>query len=150
MLICAQPWEARWATVTPPTCRNQFQTYPEVDGYEPRGGSNLTGPGLCNEMRTVSEYDWWRKRNVRVMRTLELLFFPERQAPFEDLDPGCWRRRGSCQLVVEDFQDAKLCTYNSLNCPRCVQRRRVAGLDLARSLAIAASRSASGRVCPGI
>ena len=76
------------------------------------------------------------------MRLLELLFFPERQAPFEDLDPGCWR--GSCQLVVEDFQEAKLCTYNSLDCPRCVQRRCVVGLDLARSLAIAASRSASG------
>ena len=50
------------------TCRNQFQTDPEGDGQEPRGGSNLTGPGirtervvsnvgLCNEMRTVSEHD---------------------------------------------------------------------------------------------
>ena len=62
--------------------------------------------GLCNEMRTVSEYDWWRSRNVRVMRQLELSFFSEKKAPFEDLDPG--RRRGSCKLVVEDFQDVKL------------------------------------------
>ena len=35
---------------------------------------------------------------------MELLFFPERQATFEDLDPSRWR--GSCKLVVEeDFQE---------------------------------------------
>ena len=48
------------------------------------------------------------------------------KAPFEDIDPGCWR--GSCSLVVEDFQDANLCTCNLLNCPRCVQRWCVVGL----------------------
>ena len=62
--------------------------------------------GLCIEMRSVSEHDGWRKRNVRVMRLLEKLFLPKRKAPFEDLDPGCWR--GSCKLAVEDFQDVKL------------------------------------------
>ena len=82
----------RRATVTPPTCFDQFQTYPEGDGYEPRGGSDLTGTGiraegvvvnvcLCSEMRTISEYDWWRKAEcVRVIRLLELLFFPEKGA----------------------------------------------------------------------
>ena len=50
---------------------------------------------------------------MRRKRLLELLFFLERQAPFEDLDPGWWR--GSCWVAVEDFQDVKLCTYNLLN-----------------------------------
>ena len=111
---------------------NQFQTCPEGDGNEPRGGSNLTGPeirtermvtngGLCNKMRTVSEHDGWRKRNVRRIRLLELLLFPKRKAPFEGLDPGCWR--GICKFEVEDNLNVAFCTYNLLNCPRCVQRR---------------------------
>ena len=82
--------------------------------------------GLCNEMRTVSQYDWWRSRNVRVVRQLELLFFPERWATLEDIDPGRWR--GSCKLIVENFQDVELCTCNLLNCSCCVQRRGVVGL----------------------
>ena len=45
---------------------------------------------------------------------------------FEDLDPGC--RRGSGELVVEHFQNAKLLSYNLLNCPRSVQRRCAVGL----------------------
>ena len=45
---------------------------------------------------------------------------------FEDLDPGC--RRGSGELVVEHFQDAKLLSDNLLNCPRSVQRRCAMGL----------------------
>ena len=53
---------------------------------------------------------------------------PERKAPFEDLDPGCWR--GSCQLEVVDFKDTKLCTCNLLHCPRFVQRRCVVVLAL--------------------
>ena len=72
--------------MTPLACSNQFQTYPEGDGCEPRGGSNLTGPGIrtegvvsnighCNEMRTVTEHDWWRKRDVHWIRLLELWFF---------------------------------------------------------------------------
>ena len=44
---------------------------------------------------------------------VELLFFPERLATFEDLDPG--HRRGSCKLVVEASQDVKLCTCNLLS-----------------------------------
>ena len=75
--------------MTSPACCNQFQADPEGDGYESSGDSNLTGPGiraegmvlnvsLNNEMRTVSEYEWCRNRNVRVIRQLELLFFPER------------------------------------------------------------------------
>ena len=79
-------------------------------------------------MRTISEHDGWSKRNVRVIRLLELLFFPERKAPFEDLDPSCWR--GSCKLEVEDFQDVKLRTCIPLNCPRCMQRWGVVGLAL--------------------
>ena len=63
---------------------------------------------------------------------------------FEDLDPGC--RRGSGELVVEHFQNAKLRSDNLLNCPRSVQRR---GWRLARSLAIVANRSGSGRSCCG-
>ena len=96
---------------------------PNLTGTGIRAEGMVSDVGLCNEMRTVSErYDWWRERDVRVMRLLELLFFPERKAPFEDLDPGCWR--GSCKLVVEDFQDVKLCTRNLLG---CVQRRWVCG-----------------------
>ena len=52
----------------------------------------------------------------------------EKMATFEDLDPSRWR--GSCKLVDEDFQDAKVCTCNLLNCPCCVQRRCVVGLAL--------------------
>ena len=51
-----------------------------------------------------------RKRNVWVIRLLELLFFPRRKAPFEDLDPSWWR--GRCELVVGNFQDVILRTYN--------------------------------------
>ena len=57
---------------------NQPQTNPEGDGEEPNGCSDMTGSGvrskrmvsnvgLSNEMRTVSEHDGWRKRNVRVI-----------------------------------------------------------------------------------
>ena len=72
------------------------------------------------------EHDGRRKRNVRVVRQLDLLFFPKRKAPREDLDPSRWR--GSCTLVLEDFQDVKLCMYNLLSCPRCGQRRCAVGL----------------------
>ena len=86
MLSGAQPEKERCAVVTPPASFNEFQTYPEGDGDEASGCSDLTGSGirskgmvsnvgLCNEMRTVSEHDGWRKRNVRVIRLLELLFF---------------------------------------------------------------------------
>ena len=91
MLSCAQPQKVRCALVTPPASSYQFQTDPESDGYEEtRGGSKLTGTGiraegtvsnvgLCNEMRTVSEHDGWRTRNVRAMRLLELWFLPKRE-----------------------------------------------------------------------
>ena len=69
MLSGAQPEKGRCAVVTPPASSNQFQTYPEGDGDEASGCSDLTGSGirskgmvsnvgLCNEMRTVSEHDW--------------------------------------------------------------------------------------------
>ena len=116
MLSCALSRMERWASVTSLTCRNQFQTDLEGDGHEPSGG-NLTGPGfraegmvlnmgLCNEMRTVSGYDWWRSRNVRAVRQLELLFFRERER-------GDVRRSRSSQL--RDFQDVKLGTCNLQN-----------------------------------
>ena len=109
-----QPHKRRCAIVTALASSYQFQINPEGDGNEPRGGSELTGSGiraggmvsnvgLCNETCTVSEHDGWRKRSVRVMRLLELLFLPKKRAPFEDLDPRCWS--GSCKLMVEDFQD---------------------------------------------
>ena len=124
MLSGAHGVKGRCAVVTSLACSNQFQTYPEGDGDEPSGGSDLAGSGirgegmvsnvgLCKEMRTVSEHDWWRMR-------MESLSFQMRKAPFEDLDPGRWR--GSCQLAVEDFQDVVLYTNNLLNCPRRVCR----------------------------
>ena len=69
-------------------CRDPSSELPEGDGDEPSGCSNVTGPGirtegvvsnvgLGNEMRTISEHDWWRKRDARRIRQLELLFFPE-------------------------------------------------------------------------
>ena len=67
--------------------------------------------------------EWYRMRCAPSANTMG---FPKRKAPFEDLDPGCWR--GSCKLVVEDFQDVVLCTYNLLNCPRSVHRRCVVEL----------------------
>ena len=137
MLSGAHGVKGRCAVVTSLASSNQFQTYPEGDGDEPSGGSDLAGSGirgeemvsnvgLCKEMRTVSEHDRWRMRNVPVILLLELLSFQKRKAPFEDPDPGRWR--GSCELVVEDFQDVVLHTNNLLNCPRSVQRRCVVGL----------------------
>ena len=41
----------------------------------------VSNVGLYNEMRTMSEYDWLRKR---VMLLLTLSFFPEREAAFEE------------------------------------------------------------------
>ena len=43
MLSCALPRIERQASVTSPTCRHQFQTDPEGDGYETSEGPNLTG-----------------------------------------------------------------------------------------------------------
>ena len=102
MRCCGLSRMGRLAAVTPSTCSNQIQTDPKGNRGGPCRGSNLTGPGiraegvvlnisLCNEMRTVREYDWWGSRNVRAVRQLELLFFPKRQATFEDLDPSRWR-----------------------------------------------------------
>ena len=136
MLSGAQP-VMRSAVVKPLVSSDRPQTYPEGDGEEPGGCSDLTGSGvrskgmvsnecLGNEMRTVSKHDGWRTRNVRVIRLLQLLFLPQRKAPLEDLDPGCWRE--SCELVVENFQDVILRTHNLPSCPRSVQRRCVVGL----------------------
>ena len=62
-----------------------------------RAEGMVSNVGLYNEMRTVSEYDGWCKRNVRMTRL--------RKAPFEDRNPGC--QRGCWKPVVEDFQDVK-------------------------------------------
>ena len=62
---------------------------------------------LCSEIRTVDGCCWWRRWEVRVLRQPEL-FFPEREATSEDIDPG--HRRRSCTLIVEDFQDMELRT----------------------------------------
>ena len=110
---------------------------PEGDRDEPGRISTLTGPAiraegvglnmsLCNEIRRVSQYCWWRRLEVRVLRQQELSFFPERWASSEDVGPG--RRRRSCKLVVWDLQDVRLRTCNLLNCPRCLQRWGVVGL----------------------
>ena len=103
----------------------QTQADPEGDIYEPSRSSNLTGHDVraegvelnisfYSEMRTVSQYHWWRRWEVRVLWQQELLFFPERKATSEYIDPSRWRR--SCKLVVEDFQDVELRTFNLLNC----------------------------------
>ena len=65
--------------VTQSACGNETQADPEGDRDEPGRSSNWTGLGiraegvglnisLCNEMRTVNQYCWWRRWDVRVLR----------------------------------------------------------------------------------
>ena len=145
--------------MTPLAGSNEFQPHPEGDGDEPSRCSDLTGSGdrwkgmvvnvgLCNEMRTVCEHGRWRTRDVRAIQLLELLFLPKRKLAFENLDPGCWR--GSCELVVENFQDVILHSYNLLNCAPSVPATVRCGAGVWRGvLRFVASNSASGRVCWG-
>ena len=89
MLSCAQPHKGR---------------YPEGEGHEPRGRSDLTGtrvraegkvPNVASATRCAASMNTVGGGSGVIVR----------KAPFEDLDPSCWR--GSCRLVVEDFQGVK-------------------------------------------
>ena len=87
----------------------------QLDWSGVHGKGMVPNVRLCNNMRTASEQAGRYQRNVRATRLLELLFPPKGKALFEDLDPCCWR--GSCKLVVEDFQNAILLRNNLLTCP---------------------------------
>ena len=146
------------APLSPRADSRQFETYPECEREEPSRCPNLTGSGVHgkgmvpnvrfhNNTRTVSEQAGRYQQEERGSRLLELLLPPEGKGVFEDLDPCCWRR--SCKVVVENFQKDILLGNNLLNFLPCVQRRCALGWRLARSLAIVASKSASGRPCCG-